>query len=149
MIPHKAPLLYSPIRLKLPGLSKYNKTSTIAPVNGITATRPANVGSLRPISEQKTMTHRLINSLKKNRILNARLIQFPDKSPCNYNLSPIANPKIKSIIISLYFSLSISTSPRQSRTRIDSLFIAILLVWDKNGIYCQKSRGWKRLKSSG
>ncbi|MHC4464918.1 MAG: hypothetical protein ACYS30_26340 [Planctomycetota bacterium] len=34
---------------KLPGLSRANQISTISPVNGITAIRPASVGSLRPI----------------------------------------------------------------------------------------------------
>ena len=69
-MPHKAPLLYFDIRLKLPGLSRYSQMSTIRPVKGITAIRPANVGSLcfSTIQVQKAITQTLINSLITNRI---------------------------------------------------------------------------------
>ncbi len=67
-MPHKAPLVYSVIRLKSPGLSRHSQTSTISPVKGITAMRPANVGNLRPTPAQKPITHTLINSLIANRI---------------------------------------------------------------------------------
>lgn len=79
-MPHKAPLVYSVIRLKLPGLSRYSQTSTIRPVKGITAISPANVGSLRPIPVQKTIMHKLINNLIRNRIFNIFLPNPPKRA---------------------------------------------------------------------
>ncbi len=73
-IPHKAPLVYSAIKLKLPGLSRYSHMSTIRPVKGITAISPAKLGSLRPICAQKAITHTLINSLIANRIQTLHLL---------------------------------------------------------------------------
>ncbi len=56
------------MRFKLLGLSRYSQMSTMRPVKGITAIRPAKVGSLRPICEHKVIIHMLINSLITNRI---------------------------------------------------------------------------------
>jgi len=67
-MPHKAPLVYSVIRLKLPGASVYNQTNTTRPVSGITAIKPANAGSFRPICPQKTIITTLTNNLTRNRI---------------------------------------------------------------------------------
>jgi len=67
-IPHKAPFVYSTIRLKLPGASEYNQSNTIRPVSGITAIKPANVGSFRPICPHRTIITTLTSNLTKNRI---------------------------------------------------------------------------------
>lgn len=53
----------------MPGLSRYSQTSTISPVNGITAISPARLGTLRATAAQMLITHTLIKSLIANFIL--------------------------------------------------------------------------------